>query len=804
MTRFSRPIAVLLISASTLAYEILLVRAFAIEHFSHFAYMAIGVAMLGYGASGTFMALVRRPGRERTERWFARAALATPVSLIASAALVHQIPLDATQLLWDTWQWPRLAGVYLLLALPFGVGALAVLSAIALESDRPGWIYGASFLGAGMGAILAVAILWLVAPDRALAVPAVIGGVAATAATLQARGSRSRLRGASALAVLSLTVGVFVTPLWRLEISPYKGLPQVEAYPNAVRVAEHTSPLGWVVAVEADAFRHAPGLSLVYSGAFPGQVALFVDGQVAGAVSRWGADGAALAILDWLPSAIPYALGGREKVLVLGAGGGLEVWSALQHGARRVSAVELHPDVVELANSLGDGLELGAEASTVEWEIGDARSLVARSREEFDLIALGPGGAFATGAAGVHSLSEDFLHTVDAYVDYLSHLRDGGVLAITRWVTVPPRGSVRVILTAAEALRRAAPESLASGLVVVRSWATATVLVRPGGFSEQEVDALASWSAERRFDLDWYPGARVPGSQFNILEGGTLFEAAAAAVAGSESASLFASSQPFDVAPVRDSRPYPHHFIKPGSLRALVRSGRGSWLPFAEWGYIALLATLAQSVILAGVLMLIPAVLRVPRGGARGWVTLAGYFTAIGLAYLAAEIAAIQQFNLLLGHPVYAVAAVLAAFLTFSGAGSVWSDRIRAGRAWMVCLSLAVVLTACAGILLALVHVLQPGNLILRSLVAVLILAPLAFLMGLPFPMGIRRFAGGDVAGVAWAWAANGFASVVAAPLAALIALEVGSQALFLVAAASYGAAGVLSNRFAPIPTPGG
>ncbi len=789
MTRTARPLAVALLSASTLAFEILLVRVFAIEQFHHFAYMAIGVAMLGFGASGTALALAR-PGSERAARWFVLAALLTPVSLVASAALVHLVPLDVTQLPWDLSQWPRLALVYLLLALPFAVGALAVLLALTLEPGRAGSIYGASFVGAGLGAALAVAILWVAFPARALAMPAVIASLGALAAAGAAERKRSAV---FAWLTVALALAVLARPLWRLEITPYKGLPQVEAYPDAQRVVERTSPVGWLVAVEAAAFRHAPGLSLAYRGTFPRQTALFVDGGIAGALSDFGEGGEALSILDWLPSAIPYALGGRQDVLVLGAGGGTEVWNALAHGARDVVAVELHPELVKLMGRPDrDG---GAQ---VEWITGDARSYVARSRERFDLISIGAGGAFSTSAAGVHALNEDFLHTVGAYVNYLERLSDDGVLAVTRWLTAPPRESVRVVLTAGEALHSAAPENIIDKLIVVHSWATVTVLVKPSGFAAEEVRRLMAWSRERSFDLDWYPGIEAPGSGFNVLDEPTLFRAAAAAIGGRESADRFASSYEFRVEPVNDGRPYPHHFLRAGSLRALVGRDRGAWLAFAEWGYVALIATLLQSVVLAAILMLAPVAFRSRTTLTRHWMRTVGYFACIGLAYLAAEVAAIQQLNLLLGHPIYAVAAVLTAFLVFSGLGAAWSDGRPAREGWIAGAALVVVLALYPLIMLGLVHLLEPAPLIARTAAALVLLAPLAFLMGTPFPLGLRFLAGSDAEGVAWAWAANGFASVVATPAAALIALEAGSQMLFLVAAIAYAGAATLHRAGVP------
>ncbi|UCF20274.1 MAG: hypothetical protein JSU87_02380 [Gemmatimonadota bacterium] len=791
MTRYSRPLAIALISASTLSYEILLVRIFAIEQFHHFAYMAIGVAMLGFGASGTLLALAGRRPEAQLERWYSRSALATPLALIASATLVHLVPLDATQLLWDSGQWPRLAAVYLLLALPFGVGSLLILLSLTLEPERAGTLYGASFLGAGLGTALAVAVLWLALPNRALAAPALVAALGALAAQ---SGVKIRYK-AAAWAIILFAAAVYVKPLWRLQMIPYKGLPQVEAYPQARRIAERSSPLGWVVAVEADAFRHAPGLSLAFRGTFPRQAALFVDGEVAGAASDWGGNSTARALLDWLPTAMPYALGKPEGVLVLGAGDGMEVWSALAHGADRVVASELNPQLVELGAWSTDASPVRGGPAPVDWVIGDARAYVARSEERFELITLGAGHGLGAAAAGVHALNEDFLHTVEAYVSYLEHLTDNGVLSITRWLTVPPRSNVRVILTVAEALRRAAPAALADGMVVARSWATSTVLVKPSGFAPEEVAKLKSWAELRRFDLDWYPGTGQHETQFNVLDEPTLFEAMSAAVAGTDSISAFVAAYPFHVAVATDSRPYPHHFLRARSLLGFLRGNRGAMLPFAEWGYVALVATLAQSVLFAAVLMLVPAALRAGEMGRGGWWLVVVYFASIGFAYLAAEVAAIQQLNLLLGHPVYAVAAVLSAFLVCSGIGSIWSDRRPARSGWHAGVVIALLLSIYAALLLFLIHQLQPLHLAIRALTATLVLAPLAFLMGLPFPLGLRVLTGEGA--VAWAWAANGFASVVATPLAALIALDAGSPVLFLLAAAAYAGAGLTLRRAA-------
>jgi hypothetical protein len=800
MPTLAPSVTVGLLSAAILACETLLVRVFAIEHFQHFAYMAIGVAMLGFGASGTLLAL-RRGSGPPDARWGVLAALLAPWALLAGPALAHRVALDPTQLLWDGGQWFRLGAVYLALAVPLGITSLAILVFLTRESGRVGQIYGASFLGSGLGAAGSVGLLGVLPPAHALATPAVLAALGGLAATSGRRaGIASRLTAVAAI-VAALTATA--RPPWTLQVSAYKGLPQVEAFPDARRVAERSGPLGWTVAVEAPSFHYAPGLSLAYRGRLPHQRALFVDGETVGATAD-RCDTAMNALVRWLPSALPYALGGRERVLVLGAVGDVEVRSARVHGARHVVAVQPDLHVVGLSRT-------GAPDTAITWEVDDLRSFVARTHERFDLVTLGLGGAIGGSAAGVHALSEDFTHTVEAFTGYLRCLGADGVLAATCWLSVPPRESVRLILTAAEAARRVRPGPLSRAIVVSRSWGTVTVLVKPSGFGPGELQALRDWAAAREFEIDWPReegprAARSPGGVFaaaedsvpaqgavNVLDDRALFGAIRAALAGPDSAARFAKAYAFSVAPAPDVRPFPQHYLRAASLARMGRGEPGRWLPFAEWGYLALIATLAQSALLAGFLMLLPAALRHGvRPGARYWVTVA-YFAAIGLGYMATELAAIPPLSLVLGHPVYAVALVLATLLVFSGLGSLWSDRLPPERRRRVGVILALVLAAGSASLIPLAHVLGFAALPVRALVVLAALAPPGILMGMPFPLGLRALAH-DADGVAWAWASNGFASVVAAPLAALVALEAGTTTLLLLGAASYAVAAALPH----------
>ena len=788
----SRSVSVLALSAATLAFEVLLVRLFSIEQFHHFATMAVGVAMLGVGTAGTAFVLgPAAAGGERADRWFAAAAQLTALTLLLTPLLAEFLTIDPVTLVWDPGQWGRIVLLYLLLAAPFGLGALAQLAAIAASADRPGAVYGAALLGAGLGTALAVGSLWLLNPERSLALPILLASLGAITAAKQA--DRPATARALALALAGTALLCIARPPWRLRLLPYKAQTQLLALPEARVVAEHNSPVGWVRAVDAPTFRYAPGLSLAYRGKFPRQTALLVDGELAGALSSWDANEARL--LEWQPSALPYVAGRRDNVLVIG-GGTHEIASAIRHGASSVIAIEWQPALARLGGV--SHLPRSSSGADVAWVVGGARAYAGRTAQRFHLITIGP---MAGGAPGTdpRPLAEDYDHTVEAYQRYLGLLHQDGVLALTTWTTDPPRGALRALLTTTEALRRVSQTALEQGLVVIRSWATVTILAKPAGFTRREVAALSRWAASRWFDVDWRPGMTAANTRFNFVDRPVLFEAAAAAMSSRSAARQLAEEYPFEVQPATDARPFPHHFVGPRALRRFLQKPQGTWLPFAEWGYVALVATLLQSAGLAVVLLVTPLLIRRLRPGytsrneAGPIGRLLGYFGAIGVGFLAAEIAAMQQLTLVLGHPVYAVAGVLAVVLAGSGVGALISDRLRPSPGPVV--MLALVLTACAILLLPALHQLEPAPLPVRAGLALLLLSPVAVVMGMPFPQGLRRLAGSSPVRVAWAWSANGFTSVVTAPLAALVALEAGTRSVFLMAAVAYAVAAVCLTK---------
>ncbi len=789
--------AVALLSAAVIGYEILLTRLLSIIQWHHFAYMIIGLALLGYGAAGSFIAIARDWLLSRFTEAFAAGAAAFGVTSLACFALAERVPFNALEVAWDSTQLGYLLAIYLLLTVPFFCAACAVGLAFARFREDIGRLYRFDLLGAGAGAAALVGLLFLLPALDALRALGALGFVAAAVAILHGERMANRRVLGAAIILAGLALALATPDGWlAMRLSPYKGLSLALNAPGAAIIAERSSPLGHLTVVESPTipFRHAPGLSLMARQGPPEQIGVFTDGDSLTAITRFEGERDRLAYLDFQTAALPYHLIESPKVLILGAGGGADVLLARYHGARSIDAVELNPQMAALvARDFADfaGHIYGADGARVH--IAEARNYVARTTELYDLIQLALLDSFSAASAGVYALNESSLYTVEALDAYLDHLRPGGVLAITRWLKIPPRDSLKLLATASDALARRGVTDAADRIALIRGWRTTTLLIKDGAFSAADIAAIRGFAERRAFDLAYHPGmSAADANRFNLLEAPDFFIGATTLLGDNREAYLGAYK--FALSPATDDRPYFFHFFKWRALPEIVSLAARGGLPLMEWGYVILVATLVQAVLASILLILLPLWLgRIGRRvGSTGWPRghVAIYFLALGLAFLSIEIAFIQRFVLFLGHPLYAIAVVLSAFLVFAGLGSGVSARLARGlrAAWGPIGGRAPVALAVAGIaaIAALYLAILPSIFATalawpdaaRIALSVGLIAPLAFLMGMPFPLGLTRVAAEAPALVPWAWGINGCASVVSAALATVLAIHFGFTAV--------------------------
>jgi spermidine synthase/MFS family permease len=783
-------------------------RLFSIIQWHHFAYMVISLALLGYGLSGTFLALNSHRLMPHFRSIFVVNILLFSIGTMICFLLAQQIPFNPQELLWDFKQYWYLLLLYLILSLPFFFAANAIglaLMACRIEISR---IYAADMLGAGIGSAGIVLLLFLGFPDSILRILATLGMITAAIACWEMR------RGEQVkwvILICSLLPLLLPTEWTQLKISPYKGLSQQLHIEGSKIVSEYSSPLGLLTIVENNTvpLRHAPGLSINATQEPPAQVAVFTDADAMTAITQntLGVAGMPhLSYLDQMTSAAPYHFQKVERVLVLGAGGGAEVLQAQYNGVKEIEAVELNPQMISLLR--GEYAAFSGNiynSANIQVHIDEARGFVARAqdKEKYEVIQVTLFDDFHSSSGGLYALNESYLYTVEALQQYLGLLKPNGWLTITRWIKLPPRDTLKLFATAVDALEESEAAQVSQQLAFIRSWQTGTLLIKNGLINKQDIDALKSFAQQRSFDIAYYPGiAENETNKFNRLRD-PLFYQAANALLGDDK-SRYLNDYKFNIFPASDDRPYYFNFFKWVALPEVISLiGRGG-MPLLELGYLVLVATLLQAILASLVLIVLPLISfkrsnRPLNGEGAYYFRVFSYFLALGLAFLFIEIAFIQKFILFLHHPTYSIAVVLAAFLVFSGIGSRFSASYcqKAKQYKGITLSIVGIVVLGVGYLLMLEQIFAffiDTPVLLKIIITILLIAPMAFFMGMPFPLGLSLLGQQKPKLIPWVWGVNGCASVISAVLATLLAIHFGFTLVVLAALAIYLTAAIVIN----------
>ena len=788
--------SVAFVSASALAYEILLMKLFSIIQWHHFAYMIISLALLGYGASGTFLTLAR----ERLMKIFPYAYIGNILLFSLSSVFcfiaAQQIPFNPLAVLWETKQLFWLFALYLLLALPFFFAANAIGLVFIRHKTDITRIYGADLLGAGLGSLGILALLYLLFPANALHAVALIAllGTAVGFKELSLKAHPAVL----VLFVFSLSTLLLPDRDGMLNMNEYKELSRTLRVGGTKIIEERSSPLGLLSVVESQdvPFRYAPGLSMASAMEPPSQLGVFTNGDGMSAITQYPDSIQMLGYLDYQTSALAYHLGDPDEVLILGAGGGSDVLQALFHDTKRIDAVEIDPLMVDLVKNRYAGFAGDIYSmDNVKIHTAEARSFIASSARKYDLIQMSMVDSFGASSAGLQSLSENYIYTVEAFELYLRRLVPGGYLSVTRWLKLPPRDTLKLFATAVEALERNGAEDPKKQIVLIRGWQTSTLVVKNGIFSPEEIGRLKHFCDKRFFDVAYCGGiVESEANRYNILEKPYFFLGAQAVLLNR---ARYFDDYKFDLRPATDDRPYFYHFFKWKTLREILSLRGSGGLQLLEPGYLVLAASLFQAVVASFVLILLPLV-RYRKAG-KSTVSASkkkvfAYFFLLGLAFLFLEIYFIQRFILFLGHPLYALSVVLSSFLIFAGFGSSYSKRLGNLMGYPKSARYGIYAILFFGILYILALEQVFGFMLTQTegvkiAVSILLIAPLAFAMGVPFAMGLSELGSHSESLIPWAWGVNGCASVISAVAATLVAIHFGFTVVMIMALFFYMAA---------------
>jgi spermidine synthase len=757
-----------LTSFAALLLELGLTRLFSVVLFYHFAFLAISIALLGLGAGGVFAYLLKpRLATISTRTLAARLCMVNSVLIVAVLEIVLHVPvaLDVTGK-----NFLRLTFLYLSAAVPFFLTGLLFSVVFARECHRIPRLYGADLCGGALACLAIVPLLnWIGGPNAIL-----FAGIAlASAAMIWAESPKLRRNaGLLALALAALIAanhsgrlidivyakGMFRNPAW-VEFARWNALSRVEVDNQGQSKA---------IVIDADASTYIMNAD----------------------VSRWHQTEWEKDLMS-APPALANVLRPHGEFAIIGPGGGVDVLRAVANGSPSVTGIEINPIIATtiMRERYADYAQHLYERPEVHIHVTDGRSFVRSTSQKFDVVQMTLVDTWASTAAGAFALSENNLYTVEAFREYFDHLKPDGMIAITRWEFPHPREALRVVSVSMEALHRLGVADPSRNFMVASLGALGengipvVVLAKKTAFTSDEEEAVEK-HCERYTDLHPLYLPSHPGqNQFSSL-------------IASNDPYGFAKTYAYNVAPVTDNAPFFFFTLKAGQILGEQGLRHGiDWK--VNLGVLVLLLVLVISAIAVLVFLVLPLALR--KAESRQSPVPLLYFVAVGLGYILVEIAFIQRFVLFLGHPTYALTVVIFLLMLSSGAGSllsrVWLPR--AHMAWIPLLLVSITLLTYIFLLPSRLASLVGMALGYRLVVSAVLLIPLGFLMGMPFPTGLRALASGPTLGAApvlgasdnaveWAWAMNAAASVLGSVLAMVIAIQFGLTVTLACGAVAY------------------
>ncbi|MBN9388837.1 MAG: hypothetical protein J0I20_12345 [Chloroflexi bacterium] len=780
---------VFFIAMALIMLELILTRIFSVTIYYHFAFMAVSLALLGTAVSGVWVYIM--------PKWFSKArysvqapiaAILFAVTTCAALILYISIPFLPTA---DWGDLLKTALIYMALSIPFFFGGLCVSLPLSHYPKQASRIYFFDLLGASIGCLLTIVVLTFLGGPTAVLFVAALGAIGALVMSLAVPRRNLRLLSTAvsviivALVVLNLATNV-------IKISYAKGEYEGTKY------YEHWNTFSRIVVVDPPAGTQPVwGLSPAYNGTFPPFYLMNIDAQAGTPIIKWDGNPKSLDFLKWDVSTVVHSLKTNANQLIIGAGGGKDIMAGLLFNQKKITGVEINPDIINaVKNQYGDYTGNFYKDPRVNIVVEEGRTYLTQTSEKYDIIQASLIDSWAATSAGAFALTENSLYTDEAFKIYWNRLNDGGMLSMSRFYSSDrPDETLRLLTLGLESWREQGVTDPRQNIAVMYSGGIATVLFKKGpGFTPDEVSILQKRALQYGFSLLYAPGA-TPDAQ-ELYQAGPIPQLMA-----QPDYNTFVKNYPLDISPPTDNRPFFFHTLRFGdSIKAMLgmqlppeAQNVHSKAPLSVLGALLIIVTIMAALFIFGPLL---AMRRKKTAGAnqnqnkerrsiRDNIPYILYFLLIGLGFLMVELPLIQRFSLFLGQPVYALAVTLFSILLFSSLGSFSTDRVMfldARRRLIIAgVGLSILLPVYIVLLPVILEALTGLPMLVKAVISVIILAPMAFLMGMPFPLGVKLMSQNRAWMVPWVWGINGACSVVASVVSVVIAIYYGfSMALAL------------------------
>jgi MFS family permease len=783
-----------LVSLFGLSFETFLSRYFAVALFSDYSYWVISLALLGYSFGGVVLTLARDHFHRHKDTYL----LFIPPLLLAAAilafALLRSNAFNPLQLQNEVLWKGQIANIFLYYAGLFPVFFLTgtyIGLVFLIHSDQMPKVYAVDLLGAACGAAVILGAMFLVHPYHlpAVMLPILFAVIALNAGaslkSLTVSGGIGAVAGSAAL----LGFGMYlVLSTSVLSVPDFKKLHSVLGIKEARMIGSRVSPGGsWLT---MDDYTEYDDVSMTNNygsdiASPPRTLGLYRDGQRVAALMREPPTD--FSYLKGSLAFFPYEIRKHPRVLLIGTNGGMKIVESARSGAAAGVALEQPGDVFRLVSERLRGVDPGLqEATGIRLQSGGAFSLLRNGTERFDLI----------------EVSSDFLQqdsnnawsfTTEAFAMYLRSLSKGGILSIPVDISEFDVYALKVANTVAAALHETGITDPGKHVMAYRTAWTCQYLVSAEPFSGADVAHLVSWCSDRSFDTSWYPGIDPASiSVWNDLPP-VSFEQGEVHVSDNAQDALMNDlvrifgtrelpplDRFFNLTPSTMDRPDFSSISRLMRIRTLL--ARLQVLPEREIGYLLNLVVLAQALVLAIVVLLLPlgaerrAIRRDPQDR-HVLPKVLFYFAALGFGFFFIELTLVKKLSFFLESSTLAFGTVLAGVLVFSGIGSWRSSRFQENRRRGLVGGLVVIAASLVFFVFGLDPLMRACiglPLPVRILIAGILMAPLSLALGRPFALGTSSLGGYSDSLIPWAWAINGAFSVLATPLANILSVTGG------------------------------
>jgi len=813
----SNDLGIFVLSMSTLALQALFIRLFSISLWYHFAFMIVSIALLGFGASGTYLSIFlknntnnedqenEKRGLLKNKYYLSRFSFLFSLTTILSYLIFNLVPFNPYRMAFDKIQFLYLFIWYLGLTAPFFFSGVCLGILLSQKSEKVHIVYFYNLVGSSIGSFFVVLTIPIFGGEKLVLLIACFGIIASflflpkyqtdfsnyknlfTKLSSIFIKSKNRFILVNIFSfILIIILIIFTPPFFQIRMAPQKTLSQLLNFPDSKILLTEWNAFSKVDVIESDKIHSAPGLSLKFPDPPPKQIGITTDGDDLSPITFCDNTKNTTDFLYYLPSYIAYVLKPNSNVVLMNPGGGLDILSALQNNCKKITIVEKNPILINLLKEdYGDFNGNILNSSKVKVINENDRNFIASSKKKYDLIFLCLDDSYKVVTAGTYGLGENYEYTVEAIKQYYNHLEINGILCISRWLQLPPSESLKIFSTILSSLDELNIKDPQDYVCAIRSFSTSFIMVKNGKFSNEEKQGVKDFCDERGFDLIYFSNIMPDEINKNIKINKPYYYECFSKIIGIDKED-FINEYEFDVSPTTDNKPFFFHFFKPSHIPKILASYGKTWQPFGGGGYLILFALLLISVLLSIMLIIIPLIIRGKRFNLKvsKWQIFV-YFSAIGIGFLFIEIPLMQKFILYLGHPIYSVSTVLFSILFFSGLGSLILGKDTKYFTLKICALLILIL-----ILLMLSPVLLKNLMAypfyIRFISCILILAPIGFLMGVPFPMGIRLTSEISSELIPWAWSINGFASVISSILATIFAISWGFNSVLIMSFFAY------------------